>query len=508
MKKIALFSLMLSVFSFSALGGEVLCGVECNSDNNGKYLVCPGFVPNYGKCESKGIWSSVQPYFCGDVTSAPTGFNNIGTWDSAGFVVWVKKGTPKTGDGYLFAEDKKENVCLACRQGFEYDEVSGKCVNVDEPVINPECKPDDPNCGKNPRTPQLASPCDGTKKQNDACSAGGHATKGRCRLLSATPGGVEQMTCAATECEDGYLLWLNAKGNSQGICHSEKHAKKVCSNGCNNCKPNEKCVPWIVDTPSNLKINGQTLVPKKNGAYKECHCEPDAGVVTGSDISCKYVFSVYCDDGKTDISGVVKGYWSDYPEEIELTKEKLSSPEYEEYNFSEKEIATCFGGKVLEQDNPIFKKLFNKDLANLRNFLDSEPNAVKAMAEACKKDGGFNINVQITGGSASGSGGIVYSSAEQADHSAEIAKAKQTIDAFFANAKDNRSVWKNAEGKFNTARLASDITAGVVLGTVGGVVSGIIIKKNQVKKGFEALHCAVGGQTVADWGDEFSVGLR
>lgn len=91
---------------------------------------------------------------------------------------------------------------------------------------------------------------------------------------------------------------------------------------------------------------------------------------------------------------------------------------------------------------------------------------------------------------------------------AEVKNAQSVLSAFFSTAQSNASVWKNSEGKFNTARLASDLTAGVVLGSVGGVVSGVVIKKNQVKKGFEALHCAVGGQKVADWGDEFNVGLR
>ena len=86
--------------------------------------------------------------------------------------------------------------------------------------------------------------------------------------------------------------------------------------------------------------------------------------------------------------------------------------------------------------------------------------------------------------------------------------AEATLKKFFIDAEGDRSVWRNAEGKFNTTRLASDITAGVVFGTVCGVVTGVIIKKNQVKKGFEALHCTVGGQKVADWGDEFSVGLQ
>lgn len=94
------------------------------------------------------------------------------------------------------------------------------------------------------------------------------------------------------------------------------------------------------------------------------------------------------------------------------------------------------------------------------------------------------------------------------DNGAEILAAENTLTSFFRNAESDASVWKDKDGNFNTARLASDLTAGVILGTVGGVVSGVVIKKKQVEKGFDALHCTVGGQTVADWGDIFNVGLR
>ena len=70
------------------------------------------------------------------------------------------------------------------------------------------------------------------------------------------------------------------------------------------------------------------------------------------------------------------------------------------------------------------------------------------------------------------------------------------------------TVWKDAEGNFNTARLASDSIAAVVLGTTGGLVASHVVKKNQVKKGFDALQCTVGGQAVAGWGDEFRVGIQ
>lgn len=68
------------------------------------------------------------------------------------------------------------------------------------------------------------------------------------------------------------------------------------------------------------------------------------------------------------------------------------------------------------------------------------------------------------------------------------------------------SVWHDAEGKFNTARLASDSIAGVVLGTVGGVVTSRLVKKAQVKQGFEDIGCHIGGQSIANYGDEFMVG--
>lgn len=87
-------------------------------------------------------------------------------------------------------------------------------------------------------------------------------------------------------------------------------------------------------------------------------------------------------------------------------------------------------------------------------------------------------------------------------------KAIDNMNAFFKMAEEDTTVWRTEEGKFNTARLASDATAGVVLGTVGGVVSAKVIKKNQLEKGYDALKCTIGGQKMADWGDVFNVGLR
>jgi len=74
--------------------------------------------------------------------------------------------------------------------------------------------------------------------------------------------------------------------------------------------------------------------------------------------------------------------------------------------------------------------------------------------------------------------------------------------------KKTLSVWKTSKGDFNTARLASDSVAGVVLGTAGGLITSKVVKKNQVKTGFEDISCTIGGQKVADWHDEFTVGIQ
>lgn len=81
------------------------------------------------------------------------------------------------------------------------------------------------------------------------------------------------------------------------------------------------------------------------------------------------------------------------------------------------------------------------------------------------------------------------------------------IDTMLGQHFSGSSVWKNQDGKFNTARLASDSVAGVVLGTVGGVVTSTVMKKKQAQQGFEKLKCTIGGQDVASYGDEFFIGL-
>jgi len=97
--------------------------------------------------------------------------------------------------------------------------------------------------------------------------------------------------------------------------------------------------------------------------------------------------------------------------------------------------------------------------------------------------------------------------------STSIEQLQQKIDSAIATMDRIQSglkvtVWRDEEGKFNTSRLLSDSIAGVVLGTAGGLITSNVVKKNQVEDGFEDLQCAIGGQAVAGWGDEFRVGIQ
>ena len=87
-----------------------------------------------------------------------------------------------------------------------------------------------------------------------------------------------------------------------------------------------------------------------------------------------------------------------------------------------------------------------------------------------------------------------------------IERAMSDIDSIRSTL--DQSKWKNADGGFNTSRLLSDSIAGVVLGTAGGLITSHVVKKNQVENGFEDIQCTVGGQVVANWGDEFQVGIQ
>ena len=349
------------------------------------------------------------------------------------------------------------------------------------------------------------------KSANDNCTSV-RASQAKC--LNATgkyrdSNGIIQngstLTCVERICKDGYILWLHNLRNGgyqpYGLCQSKTRMQQLCDQG-KNCDPGCKCVLNEIEyTWSSGWTNGM-----KTAAYHEdemCTCqEVDEQVKR---VSCKYKFSVSCGDDTPNA-----GY-TFIDKDINITQAELGQAETRQwYNFTDEDITACENGVVMDEDNEgqlsdaaknLFRKMYNRDKEEV------EKNKLAWMKEYCYQPVDFvDAGMSYIGDSDGTSLNSNYSG-NSGNHVA-INNAKSVLSSFFARAESDASVWKNAEGKFNAARLASDLTSAVVLGTVGGVVSAVVIKKNQVKKGFESLECYIHGYKVADWGDVFEASLR
>ena len=296
-----------------------------------------------------------------------------------------------------------------------------------------------------PRDCSLVGKCDG-KKAGDACQYdGSHSNNLKCVQARRKTTDAPELTCAAQKCNDNYLLWLSGTTpHSMGVCHKESDVIARCKQGC-GCSANEECVPNYMNNPNGL--GGK--------AYWDCHC-----VAKG-------------DNGGNDQGDEEPGVNETPDKCIYKFEAIIKCADGSVHNDSH--TATFSKAELGTENCPTFEERFQHDAEQAKILAD----------RVCAQ----NIYMVIT-------------------NNIELNNAKTKLSEFFAATDSSKSGLKTADGKFNTVRLASDISAGVVLGTVGGVVSGVVIKKKQVEKGFEALHCTVGGQKIADWGDTFEVGLQ
>jgi len=325
-------------------------------------------------------------------------------------------------------------------------------------------------------------------------------------------------SCAAFDCQSDYLLYTtntrleipvvgeNRRVGSQGLCREKSFLKSLCDVGC-GCKDDEKCVLNEVA----VTHHGRTV--QAFIGEELCVCEKDPNYVEpgpcdgleGAEKKC-------CQLEKVAKQPVQWNKEEGICECTDKTKELKNgkcvdkggiTPDLEgECVYTFKGYVDCGNGKEVYKSTSV--KLTKEEAAAWQ--LKCGTGEEITISEKFKQDKeNFKKLVEKICGKPQGNTGPGYNDAGD-DY--EYLGAKERLDTFMRNTDLNRNVWKNAEGKFNTARLASDLTAGVVLGTVGGIVSANIIKKKQVEKGFDALNCTIGGQKVADWGDEFTVGLH
>lgn len=238
----------------------------------------------------------------------------------------------------------------------------------------------------------------------------------------------------------------------------------------------------------------------------KCKCPNRAGVVQATAVSCK------CD--------IIKGYQETAPNTCtQTTCADLQTKCNAVRDASYKTLTAHDGQKYCEcvcddEKNKAYNYSKNKCEA-ITNICDLIDDAVLDRYGncVCKSNWLPPVRGKCPSGTSSGSASGGGASSGVTVSPQQIAQAKQNVSDVYDDLKSisdgfGRSHWKTASGNFNGARLASDSIAGVVLGTVGGVVTSNVIKKNQVKGGFESLQCTVGGQLVADFADQFQVGIR
>lgn len=372
---------------------------------------------------------------------------------------------------------------------------------------HPECAPDDINC-----TTTRDNTTSKTCTQNTDCADMFGAKKAICKDYG------NEKRCTVRECKNGFYLWFY-KGSSMGICYTQKLATNYCNNP-RFCKE-QNCEPKFEkkQNPEGTTVDAFTGCVKKQST-------PLVIPATGGDehpeqanTGCNLTFT----DGTTiknvDWAESAKPGYASTTKLLNTPVQKTSSiyqnsktgiiqqnKSQFDPNFNDKTphlfnlTSVTYNGKPikftpnnLDEYNYIEFKCNNGDLEiKPIKYIDDQPGSGE------KPNDGITLGLECESGTLCQKFDVFSAIDEQ------ISYLQRLDDHFFTGS----SVWKTDAGKFNTARLASDSIAGVVLGTAGGIITSKIVKKNQIKNGFEDLKCTIGGQVVATYGDEFTVSVK
>ena len=144
----------------------------------------------------------------------------------------------------------------------------------------------------------LIGKCD-DKRLGDTCSqdgvsgvAKGSGKTTQCIYAKQSAKSEPMLTCAALDCNNGFLLWLR-NGVTQGVCHKREYAEKECTKVL-SCSNDSVAIPKIVPNP-NAGYND-------NKAYDGCKCpekvdSQDPEIVDKPD--CRSGDQYYDSDSKT-----------------------------------------------------------------------------------------------------------------------------------------------------------------------------------------------------------------
>ena len=518
------------VFTASASSGAYAIGNIIQNDH------CKGY---YCK-NSTDTWDSAQEKCVQDTTVAQqTCRDSYGQWDATNSkcLCGDTDRTDGKGDGQEYA---KPNVSCKCSNpSHEWNDADGKCVdpNVGDADAcdksggewkDGECKCDENSRGLKPVSGDKTCECiDNNKKYSQSDKMCVLTDQANCENTGGEWDDKKQ-TCT---CDSKKNIKQEPSNQKVCICKNDDYGPDPTVKGCEltqdakerrtdfeNLK--ESCekwdgAKWFPETWERELSNGkenENWEPKK----WKCTCNPSGGQISAdNDRSC------VCDIGKGYyLKSKNSPYRCEQTDCATLQKKCNSSigggTRYiDECTASGRQICDC----KCNDDKKVYSLAENmcidapipiQDLCDMVKpansaMIDKDNNCVCISTGRRPENG--KCPPAANSGSASGGG----ASASLTPSSDDINKAKEKVSAAYKELKQiefEKSHWKTASGNFNGARLASDSIAGVVLGTVGGVVTSNVIKKNQVKGGFENLQCTVGGQMVADYGVQFQVGIR
>ena len=357
------------------------------------------------------------------------------------------------------------------------------------------------------------------KRADDSCSTTGTA-EAKCQTIDC----LEGLRCTAKKCKPGYFLWVTSKRSknvksyedyqSQGVCIHESW----CDTWCATCPDCTECKLHTF-TWHGLDATDEICYSTKNTSNNDTDPAPDSNPDLGpqNDTGCNLTFA----DGQTiknvDWAESAKPGYASTTKLLNTPVQKTSSI-YQNSKTgiiqqNESQFDPKFNDKtphlfnltsVTYNGNPIKFTPNNLDEYNYIEFKCNNGKPEITPIVSVPVPGTPNPNNGITLGFECEPGTMcqkfdVFSAIDE-----QISYLQRLDDNFFTGS----SVWKTDAGKFNTARLASDSIAGVVLGTAGGIITSKIVKKNQIKNGFEDLKCTIGGQVVATYGDEFTVNVK
>lgn len=483
--------------------------------------------------------------------------NSHGQWNGSKCLCGTDR-TDGKGDGQTY--DVPDQKCKCSDSSQEWDEAAGKCVDPDAADVaaceasggnwsDGECKcnettltqsSDKKTCVRNDAYYNCTASTSGGDWVSGACKCDsgkgltGPNSDGACYCSNSAQvydSGIGQCTDSAeTVCKKTGGVW---DGTNCDCDISGKNIKKKDGSVPVQCECISPDYEWNADKTQGCKLSPEAENRKENfekskeaceawggtwspGTWEspdgvdvtkwKCKCPNSAGVVQATAVSCK------CD--------TINGYQETAPGKCEPTKCKdLEKKCATVSDASYKTLTAHDGQKYCEcvcddEKNKAYNYSKNKCEA-ITNICDLIDDAVLDRYGncVCKSNWLPPVRGKCPSGTSSGSASGGGASSGVTVSPQQIAQAKQNVSDVYDDLKSisdgfGRSHWKTASGNFNGARLASDSIAGVVLGTVGGVVTSNVIKKNQVKGGFESLQCTVGGQLVADFADQFQVGIR